>query len=94
VQERAELIPEAGNYEQPGWIGQLAEDRAAFREKLAERQSVKVPAEDHEWEDLGHAWPDAPCMHRDAILQPPKPEIRPAEPVLQAGRERELEAGS
>jgi conjugative relaxase-like TrwC/TraI family protein len=93
-QERAQLIPGTEDYEQPGWIGQLAGDRAAFREKLAERQSVTVPAEDHEWEDLGHAWPDAPRMHRDAILQPPKPEIRPAEPVLQAGRKRELEAGS
>ena len=35
---------------------------------------MKVPAEDHEWEDLGHAWPTATGMHRDAILQPPKPE--------------------
>lgn len=93
-QERAELIAEAENCEQPGWIGQLADDRAAFREKLAERQSVKVPAEDHEWEDLGHAWPDAPRIHRDAILQPPKPEIRPAEATLQAERKRELQAGS
>jgi hypothetical protein len=89
-EERTALIPDGEqDYQPPEWITRLAADRKTFQEKLADRQSVRMPAEDHEWEDLGHAWPEAPGLHRDAILQPPKPEIRPpdraGEPARQAG---------
>ena len=55
---------------------QLAEQRRAFQEKLAERQNVMVPDEDPDHGFLGQAWP---WQERDpdAILQPPKPELRP-----------------
>jgi hypothetical protein len=65
------------------WVTGLAEHRHAFQEKLAERQNVMVPEENPDYGFLGPAWPwqerDA-----DAILQPPKPELRPytwAEPL-------------
>ena len=55
---------------------QLAEQRRAFQEKLAERQNVMVPHEDPDYGFLRQAWP---WQERDpdAILQPPKPELRP-----------------
>ena len=67
---------------------QAERGRAEFREQLEARQGVMVPAEDPDWQDEGEAWPTAwPSRDRDAVLQPPKPEMRPAPQV-----EREAEA--
>jgi hypothetical protein len=78
------------------WIKDLAAQRRAFAGKLAERQSITIPAEDPDYADLGQAFPAWPGPDRDAILQPPKPQIRPAAKVLEAAAERDIspEAGS
>ena len=74
----------------PGGLAELAEQRRVFREELEARQSVSIPNEDPDWEDDGLAWPQWRAQ-REAILQPPKAEIRPAEGVLEAARERDTE---
>lgn len=79
-----ETVPE------PGWLAELAEQRRVFREELEARQSVPVPNEDPDWEDEGPAWPQWHAQ-REAILQPAKPEIRPAEGALEAARGRDTE---
>ena len=61
-----------------------------FREELETRQDVIIPNEDPDWEDEGPAWQRWQAQS-DAILQPPKAEIRPAEDVLEAARERDAE---
>jgi len=68
--------------------------RCAFAGKLAERQSVMIPAEDPDYEDLGPAFPSWTGPDRDAILQPPKPQIQPSPRILEraAGREADMEA--
>jgi hypothetical protein len=65
-----------------------------FSDKLAERQSLMIPAEDPDLEDLGPAFPAWAAPARDAILQPPKPEIQPSEQILEpvASREADMEA--
>ena len=60
------------------WITRTAEQRAAFRAQAEERQGVMVPSEDPDYEPEGEAWPSWPTRDRDAILQPPKPELRPS----------------
>jgi hypothetical protein len=62
------------------WFARLAEQRREFAAKLEERQAVTVPAEDPDWQDEGEAWPLWKAEN-EAILQPPKPEIRPAREV-------------
>ena len=85
--------------EPPGDIGQWIKDLAAahrtFAEKLADRQSLTIPAEDPRYGDLGQAFPPWPRPAGDAILQPPKPEIRPFQQVLEraADRDPDWEAG-
>jgi hypothetical protein len=65
---------------------------ADFRARLEERQGVLTPAEDHDYQHEGEAWPSPwESWTRDAVLRPPKPEIRPAGPVLD--RAVEFEAG-
>ena len=78
--QRAELTLTPG--EPPGEMGQWIKDLAAahrtFAERLADRQSLTIPSEDPDYGDLGQAFPPWPRQARDAILQPPKPEIRPS----------------
>ena len=86
-EERAQLVPGGTEHETPAWVTELAERNRAAMEKLEERRGLRVPNEDHEWEDEGEAWPDAVRLERDAIIQPPKPEIRPAAEVAERARE-------
>jgi hypothetical protein len=76
------------------WIKDLAAGHRAFADQLAERQSMTIPSEDPDYGDLGLAFPPWTGLHKDAILQPPKPEIRPSAQVLERamGRDAELEA--
>ena len=75
-------------------ITDLAAQHREFSAKLAERQSLMTPAEDPDFEDLGPAFPAWTEPDRDAILQPPRPQIQPSERILEltAGREPDFEA--
>ena len=79
----------------PGEIGQWIEDLAAahrtFAGTLAERQSLALPSEDPGYGDLGQAFPPWPGPAKDAILQPPKPEITPSPQVLQRAADRDAD---
>jgi hypothetical protein len=57
--------------------------------------SLMIPAEDPDYGDLGQAFPAWTGSSREAILQPPKPQIRPSACVLEraADREADIEAG-
>ena len=66
-----------------GLIDDLAARHREFTAKLADRQSIKVPAEDPDYEGLTPAFPAWAPPGRDAILQPPKPEITPSPRVLE-----------
>jgi hypothetical protein len=60
----------------------IANRREAFRVSLEERQGLLVPAEDPDYEYEGEAWPLWQAPDRDAVLQPPKPQLRPSQPGL------------
>jgi AAA domain len=83
-------IPDAGP-----WIKDLDAGRQRFAARLADRQSLMIPAEDPDYGDLGQAFPTWIGSSREAILQPPKPQIRPPARVLEraADREADIEAG-
>jgi hypothetical protein len=87
--EELTLAPDETIAEMAQWVRDLDAQQQAFREKLTERQALKVPSEDPEEQDLGPAFPTWNPPGRDAILQPPKPEIQPATKVLERARERE-----
>jgi hypothetical protein len=81
-----EQIPEPGQ-----WIKDLAAQCREFADKLADRQSLMIPAEDPDYGDLGQAFPSWPAPSRDAILQPPKPEIQPSQRILERALEPDLD---
>jgi hypothetical protein len=92
-EERDQLVfaPGAESHQTPEWITRLAAERRAVKERLDERRGVRVPSADPDYEDEGEAWPAGAERDRDAILQPPKPEMRPALAVLGRPPDRQLE---
>jgi hypothetical protein len=91
--QRAELNLTAAK--PPGGIGQWIKDLAAahrtFAQQLADRQNLKIPNRDPDYGDLGQAFPSWPRPDRAAILQPPKPEIRPSPQVLERAADRDAD---
>ena len=73
------------------WIKDLAAEHREFARRLAERQSLTIPAEDPDYEDLGPAFPAWTGTRTDAILQPPKPEIPPSPWILDRATDRDLD---
>jgi hypothetical protein len=85
--EQLTLAPDEKLGDMAAWVHDLAAQRQAFREKLEERQALKLPSEDPDQEDLGPAFPAWTPPERDAILQPPKPQIPPAAKILELVKE-------
>ena len=50
-----------------------------------------VPSEDPDYGDLGQAFPPWTGPSKGAILQPPKPEIRPSARVLERAEDRDAD---
>jgi conjugative relaxase-like TrwC/TraI family protein len=75
-------------------ISDLAARHREFADKLAQRQSLMVPAEEPGYADLGPAFPAWAQPWTDAILQPPRPQIQPSGQILEriAGRDLDREA--
>jgi len=71
------------------WIKDLAAQRHAFAEQLADRQSLTIPSEDPDYGNLGQAFHPWPAPARGAILQPPKPEIQPSEQIMERALDRD-----
>ena len=94
--QREDLTLTAGQEikEMGQWIKDLAAERRAFADTLAERQSMMIPADDPGYGDLGQAFPAWASFGPDAILQPPKPQIPPSARILQrvADRDADIEA--
>jgi hypothetical protein len=87
--DELQLAPDKRIGEMAAWVSDLAAQRQAFQEKLAERQALRVPSEVPEDHDLGPAFPAWNPPQRDAELQPPKPEIAPAAKVIERAREHQ-----
>ena len=73
------------------WIKDLAAGRRTFADRLADRQSVKIPSEDPDYGDLGQAFSAWSRPSRVAILQPPKPEMTPSPRILQRAMDRDVD---
>ena len=94
--QRDELSLTAGQppAEMAPWVKDLAAAHRTFAAALADRQSLMIPSQNPDYDDLGPAFPPWPGPGKDAILQPPKPEMTPSPQVLEraAGRDADREA--
>jgi AAA domain len=73
------------------WIEELAASHRTFAERLASLQSLTIPSQNPDYGDLGPSFPPWPRQEADAILQPPKPEIRPSPYVLERATDRDAD---
>jgi hypothetical protein len=89
--QRDDLTPaaEKDNTQATQRIQDLTAGRRVFAARLADRQNQMIPSEDPDYGDLGQAFPPWPAPRTDAILQPPKPEIQPAQQILQRAADRD-----
>jgi hypothetical protein len=58
---------------------------------MDERRRQVAHSEDLIWAGLGETFPSLWAPRREAILQPPKPQITPSATILQLARERDAE---
>ena len=87
--DQLHLAPDEKISQMSTWVSDLAAQRQTFGDKLDERQALKVPSEDPDWEDLGHAFPAWNPPGKDAIVQPPKPDLPPAAKIAELARAQE-----
>jgi len=73
------------------WITDLATAHRTFAERLANRQNLTIPFRNPDYGDLGQAFLPWPRPGMDAILQPPKPEIRPSPQVFERSADRDAD---
>jgi hypothetical protein len=71
-------------------MGDLKFQRQAFRAAMNEYRQP-VPGEDATRGNPGEASPVSRMPWRDAILQPPKPQITPSAEILQVAAEHDIE---
>ena len=89
--EQPHPAPDGKLTETPPGIRDLAIQHQVFRAEIDERPRLMAPGEDPAWGDPGKAFPGWQASGRDAILQPPKPEIIPSARILQLAAEHDTE---
>ncbi len=72
------------------WVRDLAPP-PTFRTALTSRQGMKEPSNGLGWSELGGIFSAGRPPWRDAILQPPKPQITPSARILQLTAEPDTE---
>ena len=89
-----ERLPSAleGELTEPAtWIRDLATQHQTFRARMDERERQVAHSEDLDWAGLGETLRSLWAPRRDAILQPPKPQITPSATILQLAADRDAE---
>ncbi len=94
--EELNLSPDRPIPEPAQWIKDLTTARDTFTKLLEEKRREPVTEQSQQSIGLGHLFPAQAHHSAGAILQPPRPQIRPSARVLERMREREagIEAGT
>ena len=87
--QHPDLTPQQGSSE-TARTGDLTVQRQAFPAAMNEHRQ-RVSGEDPTRANLGEASPAARTPWREAILQPPRPQITPSAEILQVAAEHDIE---
>jgi len=82
------LTPSTVHDEVPEQVHRIRENARKAQEEIDKLRGTPQFAEDDDATYLGPAWGDLARRDRDAILQPPKPDVVPASAVLRRAQER------
>jgi TrwC relaxase/AAA domain len=72
----------------PEHVLRISEDARKVQARIDELKDMRVPGEDHDLAPTETAWSTLAKREREAIVQPPKPEVKPAGEVLRQVHER------
>jgi hypothetical protein len=72
-------------------IAELTDQRHEFARQFSERTRLTLHSADPDHGDEGRAFPTWTPAARDAILQPPKPQIEPSPRILERVRGHDLD---
>ena len=88
VQLALGLTPETVHHDIPGYVHRLAEQARIAGEKLDELRNTPQPHPEDDEIMPSHPWAVLADRDRDAVLQPPKPEVLPSREILRRQAER------
>jgi len=87
-QQALGLTPPTVHDEVPEQVHRIRENARKAQEQIDKLRGTAQYAEDDDAVYLGTAWGNLARRDRDAIVQPPKPEVVPASAVLKRAQER------
>jgi hypothetical protein len=90
-QQALGLTPETAHDDIPEQVLRIRENACKTQAAIDELRGAPVPAEDQDATDLGPAWGLQARRDREAILQPPKPQVAPAGEILRRAQERQAD---
>lgn len=85
------LTPETLHEEVPEQVARIRETARQVQAKIDDYASTREPAEEPDTAEPGPAWNVQARRRRDAILQPPKPDIVPASQILERAHDRQAD---
>ena len=77
------LTPETAHQGIPEHVLRIRDNAKAAQAKLDELASLREPATGTDYLSPGLAWPAVRQRDRDAVLQPPRPEVAPAARIVE-----------
>ena len=89
------LIPEAAHAEIPDQVLRIRDNARIAQAKLDDLANLPLPAAEDDSSAPGLAWPVGTRPDRDAVLQPPRPDVAPSARILayhQANAHRSADA--
>ena len=89
------LIPEAAHAEIPDQVLRIRDNARIAQAKLDDLANLPLPAAEDDSSAPGLAWPIGTRPDRDAVLQPPRPDVAPSARILashQANAHRSTDA--
>jgi hypothetical protein len=87
-QQALGLTPPTVHDEIPEHVHRIRKNARKAREEIDKLRGTAQYAEDDDAVYLGTAWGDLARRDRDAIVQPPKPDVVPASAVLERAQQR------
>lgn len=90
-QQALGLTPATVHEDIPGQVQRIRETARQIQAKIDDFASTREPAEEPDATDLGPAWNVQAGRQRDAILQPPKPDVVPASQILERAPARQAD---
>lgn len=87
-QEALDLSPESAFDGVPVQVLRIRENATKAQEKIDDLRGMRIPADDQDAMDLGTAWSVLARREREAVIQPPRPQIAPASEIIKRAHER------